>query len=678
MKITLNWLKDYVSISGSPEQLAHKLTMVGLEVEKVHPIGGDKVFELEITPNRPDCLNVIGIARETCAILNQSLKIPKIRKFKFPEGKCSVQVVDKQDCPRYIGTCVEDVQIAQTPPWIKERLAALGIRSINNVVDITNFVLIEMGQPLHAFDFDKLIGRKLIIRRAKEGERIVTIDGMERKLDPSILVIADSKRPVAIAGIMGGKDTEVTAGTKNIILESAYFDPIFIRRASRKLGLSTDSSYRFERGVDWDGVLTGADRALSLIVQYAKGTVQRRSDIVEAKKKISHAPVRISIAAVNSYLGADLKIRPCENILEKLGFGVRVQKGFLIATPPSFRNDIREGVDIIEEIARIVGYDKLPQSLPRVKISPMMPSPQREMKQKMRDILLSQGFDEAITYAMVDEKSLNRSKSAECYKSILVKIQNPLSKEQELMRPGILPSFLQVLSNNLNRGQKDLRLFEIGKNYSSQGEEEVLCLMACGTHLTDWRSYRKEINFYDIKGALEKVFKELDFLDVTFKANDCFIFEGGACAEIFLKNTISLGFVGLIAQDILNNWDIKQKNVFIAFIDLEKVYNEKSAVKHFIPIPGYPAVMRDVSLAVKKEVEFQKVKEIACRLGSPVLGAIRLNEEYLGEKIPTGFRGLIFSLTYQLQDRTLREEEVNELHKKICQAFIDNLGAVIR
>src|SRR3989338_8110711 len=273
MKISYNWLKDYVAVGADAEKLAQRLTMAGLEVEKIENINGDMVFELEITPNRPDCLNHLGIAREVSAIFNKPLKSPKIKAPQSPKIKTDITISDKNDCSRYIGTVIENVRVKETPPWIKERLTAIGIRTINSVVDITNLVLMETGQPLHAFDYDKLAGGKIIVRRAKEGEVITTIDGAERKLHSSILVIADAKKPVAIAGIMGGKDTEVTEMTKNILLESACFDPILIRRAARALGLFSDSSYRFERGVDLDGVNSGSARATDLILELAGGSV---------------------------------------------------------------------------------------------------------------------------------------------------------------------------------------------------------------------------------------------------------------------------------------------------------------------------------------------------------------------------------------------------------------------
>ncbi|MCK5082327.1 MAG: phenylalanine--tRNA ligase subunit beta, partial [Candidatus Omnitrophica bacterium] len=401
MKISLNWLKDYVTLGLSPEKLAFKLTMAGLEVEKISSIGGDTIFELEITPNRPDCLNMLGMARETAAILKKPRRIPKVKKRVWPKQKCAIEIDDKQACRRYIGTLIEGVSIKRAQEKVVKYLTALGMRSINNVVDITNFCLMETGQPLHAFDYDKLIGGKIFVRRAFKGEKIVTIDDVERELDPSILVIADQKRAVAIAGIMGGKDTEVTERTKNILLESAYFDPILIRRASRKLGLSSDSSYRFERGVDYRTVEDGAARAIDLILQSAGGKITKRSDVVAARKKTTQTQIAISKDTINARIGASYTDAQYKDILKRLDFSVASSKtGELKITPPSFREDVKADEDIVEEVSRIIGYDNLPLSFPQIKVSSIPPDPKRLARQKTRGLFLAQGFNEVITYTM--------------------------------------------------------------------------------------------------------------------------------------------------------------------------------------------------------------------------------------------------------------------------------------
>ncbi|OGX05737.1 MAG: phenylalanine--tRNA ligase subunit beta, partial [Omnitrophica WOR_2 bacterium GWA2_47_8] len=479
MKLSYNWLKDYVAVKLPPEKLAHRLTMAGLEVEKIESVNGDSVFELEVTPNRPDCLNVLGLAREVSAILDASLKAPKVEKLRIPSQKIDISVEDKKDCGRYIGTLISDVKVASSARWLEEKLQSIGTRGINNVVDITNFCLMELGQPLHAFDHDKLKGGAIIVRRARSGETIVTIDGVERKLDPSILVIADAQRPVAIAGIMGGRDTEVSERTKNILLESAYFDQVLIRRASRKLGLSSDSSYRFERGVAMQTVETASTRAAELIKKEAGGKVSAQQDVFSKTQKKAAPAIALSLREINDRLGSNLSLAKCKAILNRLGFSVSSSgKDKLRLTAPAFRNDIKENVDIVEEVARIIGYDNLPLSIPRIQVENITIKSNQTHEKKIRGILTALGFDEIITYSMVNQSMLDKTALGHLKG---VRVQNPLSQDQEMLRPAVLPSLLSIVLLNLNRGQKDLRLFEIGKVYSCEAEKKMINIVASGS-----------------------------------------------------------------------------------------------------------------------------------------------------------------------------------------------------
>ncbi|HCI44560.1 MAG TPA: phenylalanine--tRNA ligase subunit beta [Candidatus Omnitrophica bacterium] len=691
MKFSLNWLRDYVTIGVSPERLAHKLTMAGLEVEKVATVDGDTVFELEITPNRPDCLNMLGLAREVSAILNVSRKMPKIKPLKpsLPlqgslSAACGIKILDKKGCPRYNGTLIRDVRVGETSGWIRKRLAVLGMRPINNVVDITNFCLLETGQPLHAFDYDKLEGGKVVVRRAREGETIVGIDGVEYGLDPSILVIADARRPVAIAGVMGGKDTEVTAATKNILLESAYFDPVLVRRASRALGVSSESSYRFERGVDYETVEAGARRAVGLILDSAGGNVAGRSDEeTGTREKSGGRVIAVTKDGVNAFLGSALTTARCKKILQRLGCAVAAgpagggagRKGVLKVTPPAFRKDIKDEVDVVEEIARVVGYDELPASLPAVAATNVVPGPSQKFRPAIRVLLLAQGASETVTYAMISEKDLARSGQAHLRG---VKIQNPLAQDQGLLRPSLLPSLLSVVVFNINRGQKNLRLFELGKIYGPRGEQETLGVIMTGRSDEDWRKAGKpEADFYDIKGVVEQAIARTCRQGIRFENGPRPFFEKGQGASVLVQGA-DVGFLGKIEEDVLINWDIKQKNVFFAQINLEELRRFYSPRQPYRSVSQYPVIVRDVSLAVKTSVQFQQVCATAFRLGSGILNSVKFNEEYLGEKIPAGQRGIVFSLRYKAADRTLREEEVNDVHAKILRAFVEEMGAVQR
>ncbi|NCA96159.1 MAG: phenylalanine--tRNA ligase subunit beta, partial [Methanomicrobia archaeon] len=405
MKISVSWLKNYVSFSGSVEELATQLTMAGLEVESIEKVKGDAVLELEITPNRPDCLNLLGIAREVSAISNKKLTYPVVTKRRLPVRSCDVTIDDVKGCLRYIGVVIEGVKVG---PSLKEQqhyLGSVGIRSISNIVDVTNFCMMELGQPLHAFDHDKLSGHKLIVRRARKGETIVTIDNVKRELDESILVIADQDKPVAIAGIMGGKETEVTDSTKNILLESATFDPILIRRASRKLGLSSDSSYRFERGVNIDTALMASQRACDLILQSSGGKITAYKDVRGASFKRKIKSIKVSLGDINQFLGSAITKNQCVQILKRLECVVTTKANDVLEImPPSFRSDLRSAVDIMEELARIYGYNNIPSSLAMVRAVNIPQHDKRMKREQVRSFFVAQGFNEVVTYSMVSEK----------------------------------------------------------------------------------------------------------------------------------------------------------------------------------------------------------------------------------------------------------------------------------
>jgi len=671
----LNWIKDYVKAGIPADKLAYKLTMAGLEVEKTHLSHGDTVFEMEITPNRPDCLNMIGVAREISAICNKPLSLPRRQKINFPKKKCDITIEDKKGCARYIGTLIENVKIKTSPQDIKSKISALGLRSINNVVDITNFTLMENGQPLHAFDYDKLIGGKIIVRRAKKGEKIITIDEEERELDPSILVIADAKRPVAIAGVMGGKETEVTSKTKSILLESAYFDAILIRRASRKLGLSSDSSYRFERGVDYDTVCWGCDRAISLILKEAGGKITARADVKAFKARTKRQAITTNISRINKFLGATLKPLGCKNILKKLNCAVTsFGKDGLKVVPPTTRADITQDVDLAEEIARIVGYDNLPMSLPLVKATNVPVDKSMEKRKMMADALVSLGLNETITYTMAGKEAFEKTRSTDLS---AMKVLNALTIDQEYLRSTLMPSLLGVVRSNFNKGQKDIRLFELGKIYPLSGEKETLGIILSGGIRFDWRTQTKEVDFYDLKGIVEQACQIVTGKGCEWKESQNIRMEEGQRADIiFCGQTV--GVMGKIDREILENLDIKQKSILFAELDLEKILHTETPVVRYAAPSEYPAVTRDISIAVDSKVNFGEVESVVKGIGLEILSEIHFIEEYLGEKIPEGKRGLVFSLVYQLPTRTLTEEEVNKVHEKILKTLVESLGATLR
>lgn len=646
------------------------MTMAGLEVEGVATFGSDTVFEIEVTPNRPDCLNTLGLAREVSAITDRDLKLPALR-HQPDLGQVDITIENKEDCGRYIGTLIDGVSIKPLPVDKTMLLQALGLKTISNVVDITNFVLFEYGQPLHAFDADKLEGGKIVVRRAKKGEKIVTLDDVERTLDESILVIADARKPVAVAGIMGGRDTGVTAATKRVLLESAHFDMGLIRRAARKLGLASDASYRFERGVDFATIETSSDRATDLVLALAGGKVLARRDVCPREKKGAAAAIKVASADIQKLLGATIELSKAKKILERLGCKVDQGVNAITVVPPGNRNDLNIKEDIIEEVARVVGFDNLPMSLPSVgAINIPVDLHKESFNGRVADGFITQGFNEVLTYATISRPALERTG----YAGKAIAIQNPMSAEQELMRPTVLANMLLVVQSNMNRGQKDLRFFEIGKRYLPGGERWTLGVIMTGRREGDWRKGRREaLDLYDLKGAIETVLARQRVTGLGFSAGEGAAFEPGQTAVVSL-NGVAVGMMGRLADGVLANFDIKKAQVYFAEIDLEAAAGAAVPRAKFEALDEYPSVVRDVSLAVK-DVAFEDLRAVCVAGGQGLLRKVELVEEYRGDKIDKGQRGLVLSLTYQAKDRTLTEDVVNPLHEAIVLKLVENFGA---
>jgi phenylalanyl-tRNA synthetase beta chain len=680
MKLSLNWLKNYIDHGLSADELSFRMTMAGLEIEGVQIVGNDTVFEIEITPNRPDCLNMIGLAREVSAITDKELKLPVVKHH--PDlWSVDVAIENKEDCGRYIATLIEGVAIKAMPLQKTVLLQALGLKPISNIVDITNFVLFEYGQPLHAFDADKLEGGKIVVRRAKKGEKIITLDDVERTLDESILVIADARKPVAIAGIMGGRDTGVTSSTKRVILESAYFDMGLIRRASRKLGLTSDACYRFERGVDLATVETASDRATDLILELAGGSIVARKDLCLKEKKSMSGAIQVSSGDIQKLLGATIELPKARKILERLGCKAVISGDVISVAPPENRNDIKIREDVIEEVARVIGFDNLPMSLPSVgAINITVDLEKEEFNRRVADNFIAQGFNEILTYATISRPALEKTG----YDGKAIAIQNPMSAEQELMRPTVLANMLLVVQSNMNRGQKDLRFFEVGKRYLSGGERWTLGIIMTGRREGDWRKGKREaFDLFDLKGAIEIALRQqrvsgLHFGD-TYQIKEQFgtcpqnAFEQGQVAGVSL-NGKPLGMMGKISDAVLTNFDIKKANVYFAEIDLENVVDAMASRAKFEALDEYPSAVRDVSLSVK-DAAFEDLRALCLANGQGLLRKVELVEEYRGDKIEKGQRGLVLSLTYQAKDKTLTEDIVSALHESIVARLIEKFGA---
>ena len=662
MKVTYNWLKDFVEIKISPQALGDKLTMAGLEVTALEEKGADFVLEIEITPNRPDLLSVIGIAREVAAITKSKIKNQKPNtKHQKPNSKhLQLKIEDKKDCPLYTAKIIKDVKVGPSPDWLRTRLELIGCRSVNNIVDITNYVLFSYGEPLHAFDLDKL-GNTIVVRRVKNQEKIITLDQEERVLDADILVIADDRKPIAIAGIMGGKDTEVNYNTKNILLEAAIFNPVSIRRARQKLGLQTDSSYRFERGVDLGSVKSASLEAAKLIQDLTAG--QLVNALEAGLPKTKQKAINLDTASVNKILGIKIPVTRAKRILVNLGFKVfQKKKNNFLVKVPLYREDINLAVDLVEEIARIWGYENIPKSLP--KVSPdITASGTRGLVALIKNILAGLGLNEVITYSLMD-RSLFRDQQTPA-----IEILNPLSKEQEALRPTLIPGLGRCIAYNLNQQQNQIHIFEIAKSFRNipSGPLEVLTLgiAICGIQSAP-------ASILHLKGILEVVWERLGIKDYSFQT-----LSAPFAVAVYLQKE-KIGFIAQLQRASLEMLEIKNKDVFSAEIDLDKLFSSLSPQKKFTPLPLYPGISRDISLVVKEGVLVNEIREAMLEKARPLLCAVKIIDYYQGKQIPPGHIGLTLACLYRSSERTLTEEEINSIHAQVLDVLVKNFAVQIR
>ncbi len=683
MKISYNWLKCYVDIKMDAQRLAEILTMAGLSVDSVAALADDYIFEIEVTSNRPDCLSVTGIAREVAALTGKRLKIPLQTTDHRPRTTgcraVKISVEDKKLCPRYTGRVIENVRVAESPKWLKNKIAAMGMRTVNNVVDITNFCLFELGEPMHAFDLDKISGQTVIVRKARKGEKIITIDGIERKLDETMLVIADKDKPIAVAGVMGALATEVTASTKNILLEAAVFDPVSIRRTARILGISTESSYRFERKVDPEAVLRASDRASGLIAQEAGGAAGKIVDI--GGKAAAKKTLVLRYGRLNGLLGVSVPPAKVKDILQSLGFRIRaILKETLTVEIPSFRQDIKAEVDLIEEVARIWGYEKVPLTLPPI------PSNQTERVEKervlagrIRGILTACGFDEALNLSLLSSKDLE---SANMLDYDIVSIENPLSAEQEVMRPSLIPGLLKSVAWNINRKARGISLFEIGSVYLESGakgftETKRLSMVLSGSSSGSWKTAPQGFSLFDLKGALDALLKELGLEDLELTRAEYPFLSKGASASIDLKGIGPAGCIGEISKETLDGYGIKQK-IYAIELSLEEIFKNSLPRARYKEPPRYPSVTRDVSIIVDKGTENARILGVIKETGGAITANVETVDVYTGKQIPSGKVGFTYRIEYLNPSKTLEDAEVTTLHSSICAALTARLGAELR
>jgi phenylalanyl-tRNA synthetase beta chain len=687
MKISYNWLKEFIDFNWSVKELAGKLTFAGIEIEGIEDLpSGDFQLDLEITPNRPDCLSFLGLAREIRALNGGQINVPGCQVTEGPQdvnALAKVEVEDRQGCPRYLARVVTGVRVAESPEWLKKKIESIGLRPINNVADITNLALYEFGHPLHAFDLEKLSGQKIIVRRAKKDEAMTTLDGVERKLSPEYLVIADAKHPVAIAGIMGGLESEISSATKNVLLESAYFDPPLIRRGSKNLGLKSDASYRFERGADPNILEQALNRAARLMVEITGGQAAKGIIDVSAKKFPADWELELRPEKACSLLGAAIKPEKMVEILNALELKADVSGNVINVQVPSFRADLRREADLIEEIGRIYGYDNLPSE----GITPWpVPGVQRPREKAVDNIvtaLVSQGFCQHYGLPLMDPS--HYAKLGLAQGANMVELDNPLSSDLSVLRPMMLPGLLEAGQRNLNNGLNNLRLFECGLVFAPGKPVPVeslkLGILVCGQRENqNWDRKPGSFDFFDLKGTLEVLFETLKIKGISysseFKTPKPFLHPGRS-VELRLDGAV-IGWAGELDSSVLKALDIKEK-LYCAELELEPVFKLMAGVvSQFSEIPKFPAVKRDLAIMVPQQVTSREILDAITGSGGATLERAELFDLYAGDQIAKGQKSLAFSLVYRHPERTLNDAEVNQVHQEIVQALKDKFGAEIR
>ncbi len=709
MLVPYEWLKELVPGLPPAAEVDRVLTMTGVAVEALTGEGDDAVFDFEITHNRPDLLNVLGIAREAAAAFSLSLCPPDLavpEEGVAAEDIATVEIAAPDLCRRYIARIVTDVKIGPSPAWMQARLASSGIRPINNIVDATNYVMLELGQPLHAFDYDLLAGHRIIVRRAAPGESITTIDGEERRLDEDMLVIADANRPVAVAGVMGGLDTEVSERTTTVLLESANFDGVSVWRTSRALRMRTEASGRFSRGLWPENARVGADRAASLIAAIGSGRIAPgRVDAYPGEEAPVH--VRLRPDRVNYLLGIEIPADEMKGILMRLGFVVEPQDGGSYQVlVPDHRRDVSREEDLVEEIARLHGYDRIEPTLPKGAPPEVRPDPARKAAAKAGEILRACGLSEVetITFTSLDACREIRLPEDELEKRA-VRISNPLSSDYTMMRTTLLVSLLDVLKRNAARREDDVAIYEIARIYlvrdgvghpdgtgadaepgGASGEGLLpleptkigLAIMGKMAEPT-WQRNVPDAGFFDLKGVVEALLEGLGVRGARFvRASHPSLHPGRTARVVAGAAEADMGFLGELHPDIQEASGLKRRTL-VAELDLAAILTAREAAGRRVePLARFPAVVRDMAVVARREVESARILDVMVSGGAGLVEDVRLFDVYEGPQVPDSHRSLAFSITYRSPERTLTDEDVERAHAAICEALAEKLEATVR
>jgi phenylalanyl-tRNA synthetase beta chain len=705
MKILYNWLKEFVDFAASPQELRSRLSLSGVSAETIEDSPAGPVLDLDLTTNRPDCLCHLGVAREVAALYRRPLKPVNPRLKEASTKAADVTRVDiecPELCGRYTARVIRGVKVAESPAWLKQRLEALGQASINNVVDATNYVMLELGHPLHAFDLDTLAEKRIVVRRAHKGEKLRTLDNVERALTPEMCMIADAAKSVAVGGVMGGAETEISFFSANVLLESAWFEPIALRRAAKALLMRTEASVRFERGMDIEMAELASRRCAELIQQLAGGEIL--AGVVDAyPQKWAEQKIELTRKELLRVMGGDVPDRDIEEILSALGFApVRVDAtrgaaGTLMAAwecrRPSWRHDVAREIDLVEEVARHYGFEKFP-ARPHAAKQPAARLPYAAAQDAIRERLLALGYSEIVTIPLVDERHDVLFRAAD---DVPAQIGNPLAEDAATLRTSGLVNMLRTLEWNLNRGQRDLRLFEIGRKYELRAgqpvETPILTLGATGlARAKGIYEEAREFSFADLKGELDALGEILGgfawragapaWLHPARSANiaPLVIPSPGSTGTRNLNSTGTIGLAGQLARRIAEQFKLRQE-VFVAELLLDPLYEAHRiarAAQRYQPIPRFPAVERDFSLILADGTAFAQVAETIRALRIPEVARIEAGDLFRGGQIPAGKYSLLVRVLFQSHEATLTEAQLSDFTARIIRALEEKLGATLR
>lgn len=685
MRIPVSWLKEFVPVKAGADEIARRLTLSGFEVEEILEVDGEKVLEVNVTPNRGDCLSILGIAREIAAIYGRGVSGKPLshRSLRPPRNigglrSLLVKVSQPKACPRYSLAVIEGVKIGSSPDWLVRRLAQVGIRSINNVVDVTNYVLVELGQPLHAFDRKKIRGGKILVRKARDQEKILTLDGEERELISDDLVIADSEGAIALAGIMGGKETEIDDNSTTAVLESAFFEPSGIRKTVRRLGIQTESSYRFERGIDPEGMIRALQRAAQLIQELAGGGMAGPlTDFYPGRspgRKILFSP-----AQVETLLGGDWPVSRVKQNFGKLSLQVRPKtKERWEVSVPSYRSDIQREADLIEETARYEGLEKIPTTFPSLVAAPVSKSRASQAERTVRRLLADLGLREAVHFSFLSPEDLSHFDPSLLDRA--VPLENPLGREYSLMRPTLLPSLLKTAALHHRHKISTVRLFELRNRFEkAEGritESKTLAGVLTGHRLlSHWSDHVRETDFYDLKGLVERLFREMRILKSTFAASMApFLHPNQQAAAMIGGRTV--GLLGEVHPDLLSRFDLKRA-AFVFELDWGALADLRSSEKQFESYSLHPVVERDLALVVEESVAAASLLEFI-HGQDPAIWNVSLFDLYRGPQIPQGKKSLAFAIQIGRKNQTLTEEEVNAVYGRLVENLKQTFRAEVR